>query len=50
MFGGSTLGISSLGGLRDMYHAHEATQIHDKVFALLGMSSDDLSKSGLPID
>ena len=31
----------------DMYHAHKATNHHDKVYALLGMSSDDLSKIDL---
>lgn len=36
-----SLGICPLGGLLDMYHAHEATDRRDKVFALLGMSSDD---------
>jgi ankyrin repeat protein len=40
-------GIGSLGELIDMYHSHEATQRHDKVYALLGMSSDDLSKVDL---
>jgi hypothetical protein len=24
----------------DMYHTHKATERHDKVYALLGMSSD----------
>jgi tetratricopeptide (TPR) repeat protein len=39
--------ICSLGELIDMYHTHEATQRHDKVYALLGMSSDDASKANL---
>jgi hypothetical protein len=43
----STLNISPLSELVDMYHANEATQCHDKVFALLGMSTDDLSKGDL---
>lgn len=30
-----------------MYHAYEATKRHDKVYALLGMSSDNISKSNL---
>jgi ankyrin repeat protein len=30
-----------------MYHTHKATKCHDKVYALLGMSSDDLSNAGL---
>ncbi|KAK1758979.1 heterokaryon incompatibility protein-domain-containing protein [Echria macrotheca] len=33
--------------LIDMYHRHEATERHDKVFALLGMSSDDPAESGI---
>ncbi|KAF1964689.1 HET-domain-containing protein [Bimuria novae-zelandiae CBS 107.79] len=45
--GRSSLDICPLGELVDMYHAHEATERHDKVFALLGMSSDDLSKVNL---
>jgi hypothetical protein len=45
--GRSSLDICRLGELMDMYHAHEATKPHDKVYALLGMSSDDLSKVGL---
>ncbi|KAF7587281.1 hypothetical protein BBP40_007474 [Aspergillus hancockii] len=36
-----------LGELLDMYHAHEATIRHDKIFALLGMCSDDLDAVGL---
>ncbi|KUJ13497.1 HET-domain-containing protein [Mollisia scopiformis] len=38
---------SESGELVDMYHTREATKLHDKVFALLGMSSDDLSKASL---
>jgi hypothetical protein len=45
--GRSSLDICPLGELIDMYHTHEATELHDKVFALLGMSSDDLSKASL---
>ena len=45
--GRSSLDICPLGELIDMYHTHEATERHDKVYALLGMSSDDLSKAGL---
>jgi hypothetical protein len=45
--GGSSLDICSPGELLDMYHAHEATKRHDKVYALLGMSSDDLRKAKL---
>ncbi|KIM94136.1 hypothetical protein OIDMADRAFT_136552, partial [Oidiodendron maius Zn] len=36
-----SLGICPLGELMDMYLAHEATDPRDKVFALLGMGSDD---------
>ncbi|KAH0490042.1 hypothetical protein TgHK011_001527 [Trichoderma gracile] len=45
--GGISLNIWPLGGLVDMYHAHEATERHDKIFALLGMSSDEPGASGL---
>lgn len=45
--GGISLDVRPLGGLVDMYHAHEATERHDKVFALLGMSSDNPGASGL---
>jgi hypothetical protein len=40
-------GICFLGELMDMYHTHEATIRHDKVYALIGISSDDLSKANL---
>lgn len=42
-----SLDIRPLGGLIDMYHSHEATERHDKVFALLGMSSDNPTAAGL---
>ena len=42
-----SLDICPLGALIDMYHTHEATNRHDKIYALLGMSSDDLSTAGL---
>jgi len=48
--GRSSLDICPLGELIDMYHAHEAARRHDKVYALLGMSSDDLSKVNLSPD
>ncbi|KAK4114746.1 HET-domain-containing protein [Canariomyces notabilis] len=35
-----SLGIRPLSELMDMYHTHEASERRDKVFALLGMSSD----------
>ncbi|KAK4642343.1 hypothetical protein QC761_507900 [Podospora bellae-mahoneyi] len=34
-------GKSELGDLIDMYHTRQATLVHDKVFALLGMSTTD---------
>jgi hypothetical protein len=45
--GTSCLDIYPLGRLVDMYHTQRATDRRDKVFALLNMSSDDLSESGL---
>ena len=30
-----------------MYYAHKATRLYDKVYALLGMCLDDLSKAVL---
>ena len=45
--GRSSLDICPLGELIDRYHTHEATKRHDKVYALLGMSSDNLSKANL---
>jgi hypothetical protein len=42
--------ISHLGELIDMYHAHEASKRHDKLYALLGMSSDNLSLANLSPD
>jgi ankyrin repeat protein len=46
--GGSTsLDICPLGGLLDMYHAQKATKRHDKVYALLNMSSDHLRSAAL---
>jgi hypothetical protein len=48
-----SLGIRPLSELIDMYHAHEATDRRDKVFALLGMSSDSpttLQDAGLSPD
>ncbi|KIM99850.1 hypothetical protein OIDMADRAFT_125975 [Oidiodendron maius Zn] len=42
-YGRKPPGRLSLGELIDMYHTREATERHDKVYALLGMSSDDPS-------
>lgn len=39
--------ICPFGQLVDMFHSHQASLSHDKIYALLGMSSDDLSRSGL---
>jgi hypothetical protein len=44
-----SLEICSLGRLVDMYHTYKATILHDKVYALLGMSSDD-SIANLELD
>ncbi|RSM13850.1 hypothetical protein CDV31_005720 [Fusarium ambrosium] len=45
-----SLGIASLGQLVDMYHNREATDRQDKVYALLGMSSDDHIRADLMPD
>ncbi|KAM3086079.1 hypothetical protein ACMFMG_000216 [Clarireedia jacksonii] len=45
--GRSSLNIRPLGELLDMYHAHQATLSHDKIYALLAMCSDDVSKAGI---
>ncbi|PQE33956.1 hypothetical protein CJF32_00002798 [Rutstroemia sp. NJR-2017a WRK4] len=37
----------SLGELVDMYHARKATERHDKIYALLSMTSDDPNPAGL---
>jgi ankyrin repeat protein len=42
-----SLRICSLGELVDKYHTHKAKILHDKVFALLGMSSEDISGANL---
>ena len=42
-----SLDICSLAELLDMYHTHRSTNRHDKVYALLGMSSDDLQAAAL---
>jgi hypothetical protein len=42
-----SLDICPLEELVDMYHAHEAKMSHDRVYALLGMCSDNLSGAGL---
>ncbi|CCD51186.1 hypothetical protein BofuT4_P085480.1 [Botrytis cinerea T4] len=45
-----SLNIRSLAELIDMFHTRQATDNRDKVYALLGMSSDDLEKAGLQPD
>jgi ankyrin repeat protein len=42
-----SLNICSLSELIDMFHTHKATNPVDKVYALLGMSSDDTGTAGL---
>jgi ankyrin repeat protein len=42
-----SLEIRSLAELLDMFHTRQASDSRDKVYALLGMSSDDPSKAGL---
>ncbi|KAL8404479.1 hypothetical protein RB594_009368 [Gaeumannomyces avenae] len=42
-----SLDIRPLGELVDMYHGRKATDRRDKVYALLGMSSDDPDAAGL---
>ncbi|KAF2994963.1 hypothetical protein E8E13_002997 [Curvularia kusanoi] len=48
--GRSSLDIRPLGELIDMYRTHEATVRHDKLYALLGMSTDDLGQTKLMPD
>ena len=45
-----SLEIRSLAELIDMFHTREASDIRDKVYALLGISSDDPSEAGLRPD
>ena len=42
-----SLNIRCLAELIDMFHTRKASDVHDKVYALLGMSSDDPGKAGL---
>ncbi|CZR69913.1 uncharacterized protein PAC_19813 [Phialocephala subalpina] len=48
--GSASLDILPLGELIDMYHTHEATIRLDKVYALLGMSSDNPGAASLSPD
>ncbi|KAJ4010001.1 hypothetical protein NW752_009177 [Fusarium irregulare] len=45
-----SLDICPLSELVEMYHNHQATERHDKVYALFGMCSDDLEAAGLVVD
>ncbi|KLO88643.1 uncharacterized protein LW93_4453 [Fusarium fujikuroi] len=45
-----SLDIRPLSELAEMYHTRKATERHDKVYALLGMSSDDPGEAGLYVD
>ncbi|KAK3342926.1 heterokaryon incompatibility protein-domain-containing protein, partial [Neurospora tetraspora] len=45
-----SLNIRPLGELIEMYHTREATNRRDKVYALLGMSSDNPTAAGLFAD
>lgn len=45
-----SLNICHLGQLVDMYHNHQASDHRDRIYALLGMSSDDPGTSGLLAD
>jgi hypothetical protein len=45
-----SLNIRSLAELIDMFHTRKASDVHDKVYALLGMSSDDPDEAGLQPD
>src|SRR5580700_5722798 len=45
-----SLEIRPLAELVDMFQTHQASDPHDKVYALLGISSDDPSKAGLQPD
>jgi hypothetical protein len=49
-YGMGSSGALSLGELVDMYHTRKATERHDKVYALLSMSSDDHNLAGLSPD
>ncbi|GAB1204173.1 hypothetical protein APSETT445_002822 [Aspergillus pseudonomiae] len=46
----NTRGTLSIGELIDMYHTRHASCLHDKVYALLGMCSDDPDTEALKPD
>ncbi|KAH6710941.1 heterokaryon incompatibility protein-domain-containing protein [Leptodontidium sp. MPI-SDFR-AT-0119] len=45
-----SLNIRCLAELIDMFHTRKATEVRDKVYALLGMSSDNPDEAGLQPD
>ncbi|RGP78641.1 hypothetical protein FLONG3_3263 [Fusarium longipes] len=45
-----SLDICPLSELVEMYHTRKATERQDKIYALLGMSSDDFEAGGLKVD
>ncbi|EKJ69176.1 hypothetical protein FPSE_10641 [Fusarium pseudograminearum CS3096] len=45
-----SLDICPLSELVGMYHNRQATERHDKIYALFGMCSDDLDDAGLLVD
>jgi hypothetical protein len=45
-----SLNIRCLAELIDMFHTRKATDVRDKVYALLSMSSDDLEEAGLRLN
>jgi hypothetical protein len=48
--GRATLNICSLVELMSMYSTHKATLRHDKIYALIGMATDNVSDAGLMPD
>jgi hypothetical protein len=43
----ASLNVCSLGELISMYNTLNSTQRHDKIYALLGMATDNVSSAGL---
>jgi hypothetical protein len=48
--GRASLNIFQLGQLLDLYHEYQASKRHDKIYALIGMCSDNLEFAGLSPD
>ncbi len=46
----NSLELCPLAELVDMFHTRQASDLRDKVYALLGMSSDNPGKAGLQPD